>query len=247
LAVAEKGRLAWAQVIAGQGAEALEAELPAFLLGVEMNGVSSEFERVRLASECAGLAPILREAVGCPVEVFPVEQVTGEGEVNFLPAGWAAEAAHGVRVERLQQRLMLAAVLYLILVAVAFLYLAWTKRSVQNLDVQIAQLQPKIQTTRQRQERWETLAPAFDWHLFTIETLSLINQCSPNPDAKITLFSCQPGHFAVEGEAPSAELAIDFAERMRKEPGLSDYKIEAGLPQILPNGHAQFHINGTKP
>lgn len=242
LAVSEGGHLAWAQT-APSDEESLAMELPPLLLSAEMNGHVTNFPRVLLASESAVLAPVFREALGCPVELFALDQVTGEGSVDFLPPAWAAESGRQERLERLKQRILMGAVIYLLLVAVAFLFLAWKKRKLQVIQVQSAQVQPLIRATQERRSRWEALAPAVDPHRFTVETLYLINSCRP-PQVMITVFDCQPNQFMVEGEAPSSELAIDFSEKMRAEKGLNEFQIPTFIPQILPNGHAQFRIFG---
>lgn len=244
LAIAEEGRLGWAQTLGATDPETLATELPTFLLGAEMSGIPTAFARVLLAEECAPLGEILRLSVNCPVDLFQPTRIAEEGVPNFLPPGWSAESGRVARAERLKHRLLLAAVGYLVLLAIGFLYLAWSKRHLLVLDARIAQLQPLIQTTRARQELWEVLGPATDWRRYAVETLALVNQNRPNDEVRITTFDTAPGQFMVEGEAPSAELAIDFAERLRAEKALEAYHVEMGPPQILPNEHAQFRLFG---
>ena len=220
--------------------------VPALLLGAEMNGVPVDFARALLASVNAAVTADLQAVLDCPVEPFSPAEISTEGNIDFLPPSWSAEARRSERIEKLKQRLLMAAVVYLLLVACAFLYLAWTKRQLQAVEVQLARLQPLVETTRVRQLRWETLAPALDWRRYTIETLALANKSRPKDDVRINVFDSSPGQFMVEGEAPSAELAIDFAERLRAEPELSDYGIETAPPQILPNDHAHFVITGKR-
>ena len=64
------------------------------------------------------------------------------------------------------------------------------------------------------------------------------------PDVHITVFTTTPDQFVVDGEAPSAPLAVDFAERLRADSELAAFKIENPQPTVLPNEHAQFHIEG---
>ncbi len=58
------------------------------------------------------------------------------------------------------------------------------------------------------------------------------------------MFDHAPLQFTVEGEAPSFNLAIEYAEKLRGEKELSDFRIEAGPPNILPNQQAHFRITG---
>jgi hypothetical protein len=244
IAIAEHGRLSWAQAFASTDPETFAGELPALLLGAEMNGVPSEFTRALLASDCGHLRHGLEEAVGCPVENFSLAEVPRADSGNLLPPDWAAQRNKAQRSERMQQRLLLAAVVYLLLIAAGFLYLAWTKRRLQGLDREVARMRPLIEATQARQNRWQALAPAVDPARYAVEIVWLVYKSRPGPQVHITQLDYQPAQFMVTGEAPSAAVAIDFAERLRTEPGLQDYRIEAGPPQILPNETAQFRIFG---
>ena len=150
LAIVEDRKLSWAQVIAG-AEDAAAAEMPAFLLGAEMNGVPVDFARALLASVNAAVTADLQAVLDCPVEPFSPAEISTEGNIDFLPPSWSAEAHRSERIEKLKQRLLMAAVVYLLLVACAFLYLAWTKRQLQAVEVQLARLQPLVETTRARQ------------------------------------------------------------------------------------------------
>ena len=66
----------------------------------------------------------------------------------------------------------------------------------------------------------------------------------PVEDVAITQFDCNPNVFMVEGEAPNATQATDYAERIRADHDLYIFRIEAGPAQILPNEHGQFRIYG---
>jgi hypothetical protein len=63
---------------------------------------------------------------------------------------------------------------------------------------------------------------------------------------RITEFDQQPGQWRVTGEAPNAGLAIDYVTRLKADPELAAYQINASPPQLLPNEHAQFSIFGTR-
>jgi hypothetical protein len=46
----------------------------------------------------------------------------------------------------------------------------------------------------------------------------------------------------VEGEAPTASLAIQYVDALRANPELKEFNISGGPPEILPNEHAHFRI-----
>lgn len=244
IAIVENGKLSWGQSVTEAETEAFAAELPALLLAAEMNGVPTQFTRALLASDATELTAALTGVIECPLGHFNTAEVRPADAGNLLPADWASEATKQLRSERMRQRLLVAAVVYLLLVAGAFLYLAWNKRQLQVLDAEIARTRPLIEATQLRQQRWQTLAAATDPARYAVEITWLVYKSRPGPELHITQLDYAPTQFMVEGEAPSAAAAIDFAERLRAEPGLSDYRIESGPPQILPNETAQFRIFG---
>ena len=53
-----------------------------------------------------------------------------------------------------------------------------------------------------------------------------------------------PGSFIVEGEAPTASMAVGYGDALKSDPGLQSFQFESGPPEILPNEHAHFRIAG---
>jgi hypothetical protein len=245
IAIYEEGKLSWAYSLIGMDFATLQGDLPPLLLTAELEGVPTNVESVALASDCEVFREPLREIFGVPVGIFAIEEVLPRREINLLPPDWARAANVQERRERLQQRLLMAAVAYLLLVAVAFLYLAWMKHRLRGIEVEIARTQPLIAATKQQQERLLAVAPAVDRSYFAVEQLYLVNRNRP-PDAIITQFNSAPDQFTVKGEAPDAGQAIDFAEKLRAEKELSAYQIDSGPPKILPNNKAQFSIFGKR-
>jgi hypothetical protein len=61
---------------------------------------------------------------------------------------------------------------------------------------------------------------------------------------QITTFNQSARQLSVEGEANSAALAYEFAEKVKKNPQLQTFQFEMAAPRILPNNHAQFRLEG---
>jgi hypothetical protein len=245
IAIYEAGKLSWAYSLIGMDVGTLQSDLPPLLLTAEVEGVPTNVESVALASDCEAFREPLREIFGVPVGLFAVEEVRPRRDTNLVPPDWTRAAGVQERRERWQQRLLLAAVVYLLLVAVAFVYLAWMKQRLRGIEVEIARTQPLIAATKQQQARLLAMAPAVDRSYFAVEQLYLVNRNRP-PEAHITQFNSAPDQFTVKGEAPDAGQAIDFAEKLRAEKELSAYQIDSGPPKILPNNHAQFSIFGKR-
>ena len=245
VAICENARLSYAQTFAGLDAPTLLAELPAFLLSAEMEGAPTAFHRIRLEQGCAGLRDHLAQYFETTVEIFSFDGAMPEPATNLVPPAWVVESRRSAQAGAIKQRLSLAAAIYLLLVAGVFIYLAVQKHRVRKLDVQIAQLQPQIDTARKQQERWQLLAPAIEPTRYGIEIINLLYSNRPSKEVNFTLLEFGPSNFTVEGEAPNDALAVQFTAKLRKEPGLSAYKIDAPQPSLLPGGAARFKIYGN--
>lgn len=243
-AICEKGKLSYAQPFTGVDATTLLAGLPAFLLSAEMEGAPTTFGRVRIEQGCAGLRDHVAEYFGTSVEVFSFDAPMPEPATNLVPPAWVVESRRTAQAGALKQRLQIAAALYLLLVAAAFIYLALQKRQVQKLDVQIAALQPQIDATRKQQERWQLLAPAIEPPRYAVEIVNLLFNSRPSKEVTFTDVEIGPTNFKVEGEAPNDALAVQFKTKLIKEPGLSAYQIDGPQPSLLPGGAARFVVYG---
>lgn len=243
LAVCERSRLGWLHILPDLEPGTLSAELPSMLLGAELAGVPTEYARILLAGDLPLLEAPLAEAFSLPVEPLSLTAIPVP-EGNLVPPAWQADARRVQRSESFRQRLMLAAVLYLVLLAGAFVYLALTKRKVQAIDAQLAVLQPQIAAVQAQQAHWQALSPAVDPTRYPVEVLFQASQNLPSPEVRITTFNYTPSVFTIKGEAPNANLAIEYTQKLRAVPELSAWRIEAGPPSFLPDNRAQFTITG---
>ena len=243
VAVCERGKLGYAQTIPETDPTAASHEIPAVLLRAEMEGVPTEFDRVRIEQGCGGLRDQVAELTGKPVEVFSFDAPLPESSTNLVPSTWRDEMRKLESSGRVKARLQLAAMLALVLVAGAFLYLAWLKRQVQALDRDIAQTQPLVEFQQSRQDKWQTLAPALDPTRYPVHVLNLLVESLPSNEVKFTGFNYRPTDFKVDCVAPNADLWTKFTDKLRQDPVLSTYKLEMNPPKIEPSG-VTFSISG---
>jgi hypothetical protein len=248
LAVAESGVLGFVHSLPDASEETLRQELPRMLLAAEMAGASGAFEMVRLDPALSEWEGALGELMAVPVKVgaFLAPTVSAEtaGAGSLAPARWQAEVEQMQRRGQLRQRLQVGALVYLLFVACAFLYLGWMQYDVRQLDVRLARTQPLVDFVSKHQTQWNQLAPAIDPDRYLVEVLRQVHRSRPSGEVKITVFEAGPGQFKVEGEAPSANLAIEFKEKLRAEQALEPYRIEGPPPNILPTGGARYVIFG---
>ena len=245
VAICEKSRLAWTHVLPAPDAESLCSALPQMLLAAEMEGVPVVFSRIRLAQESAPLAEVLREFFLLPVEFADFDGLLPEPDVNLVPASWQADVNRGARAVQWRQRLIAAAVVYLLAIVAAFAYLAWLKAQVRKIDVQLAAALPVEKFVLGQEVRWQALAPAIDPRRHARELLYQIDRDRPVDDLHVTQFVLDPKQWSIIVEAPSANLALNYLTKLQEEKELDAFKIDARGPQPLPNEHSQITIFGN--
>jgi hypothetical protein len=124
-------------------------------------------------------------------------------------------------------------------------YVIWMQRQVGAIDAKVAAATPAVDSIASQKSRWSALAPASDPTRYTVELLQQIYKSIPDPALHVTIFEqTTPSQFMVEGEAPSASMAIQYADALRNNPQLKDFTFESGPPEILPDEHAHFRIFG---
>jgi hypothetical protein len=250
LAVAESGRLGFVQglqVEMESWEEVVREELPRFLLAVEMAGVEGGIQRVRVDRSAQDLAVVFKEGLGVEVDVTSFNEGTLPLDAGFgdlLPRKWRSEEEQSQKSGDLKARVQWMLAVYLLLIAGAFLWLAWLKRGVREIDARLIQVQPLVEQVNARRAQWNGLAPAVDPATYTVEILYQVSRSLPSPEVKITVFEQKAGGFKVEGEAPSPIQATEFLEKLRAESGLGAYRIDGPPPGPLPNGGARFTIFG---
>ena len=124
------------------------------------------------------------------------------------------------------------------------LYLLGLRLALGRLDRRVAEDAPKVEFVRQTEAKWKALAPAIDPRYYPIEVLIQLFNSLPSPDVRITAYNQSARQVSVDGEASTATLAYQFAEKVKKNTELRTFQFEMAAPRILPNDHAQFRLEG---
>ena len=245
LAVAQRGKLVAAHACPATDREGFLAELPRMLLAAELEGAPANFTRVAIERDLAGWIDGVREHFGdVPVERVSVDAPLEPGEVNLVPAGWTFERRQDARKAKVRDWLMLAGAIYLAFLLLAAGYIIWLRREVGAIDRQVAAEAPAVDSIASRKARWTALEPAIDPTRYPVEILQQINKSIPSSDLHVTIFDQTPAQFMVEGEAPTASMAVQYMDALKANPDLNAFRFESGPPEILPNEHAHFRIFG---
>ena len=255
LGVCEDGRLSFAQGLGSQTPEELAAELPAVLLGAELEGVPTNLSLLRLDQRAADTREVLRAALGVPVETFDAEAAAARAGAagardsgDLSPPGWRAERVRGERFARLRRRVLVGVGIYLGLLLLGFVALGVMRLRVGWQHARLEKLRPQAAYSREADARWQVLAPAVDPARSVAETCFQVWQCLPTDGSVLlTAYDQTLDRVELQGEAPGPSQADDFVVKLKARPELRAYHFDAEPPAILPNGHARFRVSGTLP
>jgi hypothetical protein len=242
-AIISGGKLAWAQPIPGLGADAVLAELPGLLLSAELQGVPTEFSEIRTAGETDSFAEALTQQFGKPV--LPLGLLPGaKSSLDLLPPSWQAELRHRERGDRLKQNLLISGVVYLVLVAVAFGYLAWLKHRVQTTQADHDAMKPRFASIEKQMGRWDSLAPVLDPKRSIVEVLHQLTKAwGQNEKLQFTSLTFGPREWIAKGEA-TTDARFDLVTRLKKNKEFDGFDLQFPPEQPLKDDRFSFMVTG---
>src|SRR5437773_9794059 len=179
-----------------------------------------------------------------PTELVGIETPPASVKLNLLPDSWRQRRAQLVKRGEWQKRLTLAGGAYAAIFLLFLLYLAYSRFAISRLDRLIARDAPQTQFIRETEGNWKSLAPAIDSRYYPVEILLHLSQDLPSADVHITAYNQSARQISVDGEANAAALAYQFAEKVKKNSGLQNFRFDMAAPRILANNHAQFRLEG---
>ena len=242
--ISENGKLSLTRMIEGLDAEQLQMELPQFALSAELQGIGSSFPTVLLDESCLQLRETVEYLFSSRPELINVETPPAAVKLNLLPESWQHRRSQVVRQRQWRRRLLWAGGIYAGALVLLALCLLGLRLAVGRLDRRVAEDAPKVEFVRQTEAKWKALAPAIDPRYYPIEVLIQLFNSLPSPDVRITAYNQSARQVSVDGEANTAALAYQFAEKVKKNTELRTFQFEMAAPRILPNDHAQFRLEG---
>ena len=243
-AIAEEGKVSFTHSLDGADALQLQRDLPQLTLSAELQGINTSAPRVLLAESLYEFRDTVEGIFATNAELIAVEVPPAETRLNLLPESWRARRAQLVRLKQWRKRLLIGAAAYAALLFLFFAYLLILRFQIRRLDRHISTDAPKTEFVRATEAKWRALAPAIDPHYYPIEVILHLFDSLPSADVRITIFNQSARQISVDGEANSAALAYQFADKVKKNPDLQTFQFELGAPKLLPNDHAQFRLEG---
>ena len=243
-AVTENGKVSLTRTLESIEPEQLQSELPQLTLSAELQGIPGSFSNVLLDETCYELRDTVEGILISRPEIVGIETPPVAVKLNLLPESWRRRRAQLVQRGLWRKRLIWAAGAYAALGLLLLIYLGYLHFRIGRLDRLIARDAPRTEFVRQADANWKSLAPAIDSRYYPVEILRELFQSLPSPDVHITTYNQSARQISVDGEATTAKLAYDFAEKVKQNPGLHIFQFTMADPRILPNGHAQFRLEG---
>ncbi|MGI8821323.1 MAG: hypothetical protein ACR2ID_10735 [Chthoniobacterales bacterium] len=243
-AITEDGKLGFTRSLDGADAAQLERDLPQLALSAELQGINTSFPVVLLDENLMELREAVQGLFVCRPDLIGVEAPPSETKLNLLPESWRQRGLELARQAEWKRRLLLAGGAYAAILLLFTLYVFALRFEAGRLDRKIAADEPKTAFIKGTEAKWKALSPAIDPRYYPIELLLHLFESLPSPDVQITTYSQSARQLSVDGEANSASLAYQFADKVKKHPDLQQFQFEMAAPRILPNEHAQFRLEG---
>lgn len=244
-AISEDGKLTFTRSLNGADAAQLRRDLPQLALTAELQGIDTNFSNVLLDESLYDWRDTLEDVFGARADFVAVEAPPAPTKINLLPDSWKQRRTQLRKQRQWRNRLIWAGAAYVALIALLGVYLLVLRFRAQQLDKAIKRDAPKVAFIKQTEARWKDLAPAIDPRFYPIEVLLHLFESLPSQDVRITKYEQSARQISVDGEANSAALVYQFAEKVKKNPGLQAFTFDLpNPPRILQNEHAQFSLQG---
>jgi hypothetical protein len=243
-AIAEEGKLSFTRTLDTADPLQLQRDLPQLALSAELQGINTSFPKILLDESLYALRDTVEGIFASPVDLIAVEVPPANTGLNLLPESWRQRRAQVVRRGEWRKRLLIAGGAYAALLVLFLAYLLILRLEIGRLGRRIERDAPRTEFVKLTDARWRALAPAIDPRYYPIEVLVHVSDSLPSADVRITRFDQSARQVSIEGEANTAALAYQFADKVKKNPDLQMFQFEMAAPRILQNDHAQFRLEG---
>jgi hypothetical protein len=243
-AITENGKVSLTRTLEGALPEQLQTDLPQLALSAELQGIAASFPNVLLDETCYELRDTVQQILDRRPELVGTETPPASIKLNLLPESWKLRRSQLARRGEWRKRLIWAAAAYVGIMLLFLAYLVFARFEIARLGRSINREAPQMEFVRATDANWKALAPAIDPRYYPVEILLHLFESLPSSDVRITAYNQSARQISVDGEANSAALAYQFAEKVKKNQDLRIFQFTMADPRILPNSHAQFRLEG---
>ena len=243
-AISEEGKLGFTRSLNGVDATQLRRDIPQLALSAQLQGIDTTSPALFVDESLFELRETVEGLFVSRADLIAVETPPAPTKINLLPDAWRQRRQELVKQAQWKKRLLWAGAAYAAVLVMFFAYVMVLRLETGRLQRRIERDAPKTEFIRKTEARWKALAPAIDPRYYPIEVLLHLFESLPSPDVHITEYSQSARQLSVAGEANTAALAYQFADKVKKHPQLQMFQFEMAAPRILPNEHAQFRLEG---
>jgi hypothetical protein len=243
-AISEEGKLGFTRSLNGADATQLQRDIPQLALTAQLQGIDTTSPALFVDESLFEMRETVEGLFVGRADLMGVETPPALTKINLLPDAWRQRREELTKQAKWRKRLIWAGAAYGAVLLAFFIYVIIIRMEAGRLDRRIERDAPATEFVRNMEARWKALAPAIDPRFYPIEVLLHLFQSLPSPDVQITAFNQSARQLSVDGEAPSAALAYEFADKVKKHPELQMFQFDMAAPRILPNSHAQFRLEG---
>ena len=243
-AISEEGKLGFTRSLNGANATQLQRDIPQLALSAQMQGIDTTSPALFVDESLFELRETVEGLFSGRADFIAVELPPAPTKINLLPDAWRQRSRELAKQAQWKKRLLWVGAAYAAVLVLFSAYALLLRLEIGRLDRRIERDAPKTDFVRQTEARWKTLSPAIDPRYYPIEVLLHLFESLPSPDVQITAFNQSARQVSVDGEANSAALAYQFADKVKKHPELQMFQFDMAAPRILPNEHAQFRLEG---
>ncbi len=243
-AISEQGKIGFTRSLNGADAAQVRRDLPQLALSAQLQGIDTSSPAIFLDESLFEMRDALAGISDNQAGLIAVEAPPATTRLNLLPEAWRQQRRDLFRRVEWKKRMMWAGAVYVGLLLLCGAYALVLRLQLGRLTSRIAHDAPDTKFIQNTEKKWKALSPAIDPHYYPIEVLQHLFESLPSGDVQITQFSQSARQISVDGEAKSAALVYDFADKVKKNPGLQTFQFDMAAPQILPNEHAHFRLEG---
>lgn len=228
------------------------AEIRSLLFQFEGEEIVTALQQLQVWEEIPD--PEFLSGLPFPVQTVPRSAPAPASRPWNLPPPALTERRAAREEKKVQgQRIRWAVVAYAGLVALAFLYWLFPVVRLRLVQAELQRIREPAEKIRETSNAWREAGAWLDPRLNVLEVLwqvsrPLIEKEPATIDGvRLTLFDLNPRRVLLQGEGKDLQVVEKYFDWLKKEPTLGMYQWKNPQPRLLPNGNAQFQVEGTPP
>jgi len=165
--------------------------------------------------------------------------------LDLMPSSVRQARQVAKATERKMSLATAAACVYLLLLVFLVLRVGWSQMQCRRIESELKSNDALVKELQATAHRWDLLDHALNPASYPVEQLLRCARLLPADGVRFTLFKTTGDRIFIQGEAKNALAASRFAEELKQNRDLADYRWQMPQPRLLPNDTAEFQIEGA--